>query len=706
MAITNMQVVTGYYDGLGTPAIETVVSGRLSAGWIPHGAPVLTDVYGQVAQSMVKSTDLLTTAYTVATGATPMAPDATWDAMGNPTWIESGRYLQAYTKGDQVSANIDLQAQVTGVLPITNGGTGVNAQELMWPALRPIGPTTLSEGPVGDNDAVTKKYMFDNVTTPAQAEAIADLKVSELWRRSLAEAGIELVTGSFEEGATVTTRTQAVLYKATNQAYLWKGTLPKTVPSNSTPASTGGESSTTWVSTGMSLLRAQLSSTTGVADYPDIQMSRWRDEGDVRGWGAKCDNVTNDATALQQALAAVKNVKVPAGRVMYIGTKVITPRDFTLIGNNSGLRGLPGITILELPQYNGVVTGTRIDGFTFSGIGCTGIGVETPSDATSGYYRYAPRLSVHNCHFQWELAYGVNANLIFADIFNSSFGYIGQSGASKTINSICSKASDLPGATNNPNFNKIRKCYFYGGSASTTHVEFYRGGQLTLEHCDFEQGGQSIKLDKCYNVDINTCWFESCTGTVGVISIDNCDTVVTIRNSKLYRCQGADGATISYDGTTVNRLEVYNCDFEQQGNYPLVNRALTGTASIKVPPQNCITWYNNRVVSAASGVAYTSSYNYMGRGSTKANVRFNMSAGTVTVANVPVTLSKQAVGSYLLTFSDNLGVTSANGIIAQCTAYNGYVRCVPTGVNTVLINAYDGSTHALTDVQDVTVNIQ
>jgi hypothetical protein len=167
MAITNLQVVTGYYDTLGTPSIESAVTAQLAAGWIPQGAPVLTDVYGQVAQSMVKSTNLSATAYTVATGATPMAPDATWDTLSNPTWIESGRYLQAYTKGDQVGAKVDLANQVDGVLPIANGGTGVNNRNNIWGAIKPTGATPLSTGPVDTLDAATKGYVDTAVSDVA-----------------------------------------------------------------------------------------------------------------------------------------------------------------------------------------------------------------------------------------------------------------------------------------------------------------------------------------------------------------------------------------------------------------------------------------------------------------------------------------------------------------------------------------------------------
>lgn len=69
----------------------------------------------------------------------------------------------------------------------------------------------------------------------------------ELWRRLLAEAGLSLVAGSFEEGATVNSETDAVWHIATGQCYTWAGTFPKTISENSTPDSTGGVSSNAWI---------------------------------------------------------------------------------------------------------------------------------------------------------------------------------------------------------------------------------------------------------------------------------------------------------------------------------------------------------------------------------------------------------------------------------------------------------------------------
>ena len=70
----------------------------------------------------------------------------------------------------------------------------------------------------------------------------------EALRRSYAEAGYNLVAGSFEAGGTVTSATDVLLYEATGIAYLWLGTLPKVVPAGSTPASTGGIDLGAWVS--------------------------------------------------------------------------------------------------------------------------------------------------------------------------------------------------------------------------------------------------------------------------------------------------------------------------------------------------------------------------------------------------------------------------------------------------------------------------
>lgn len=84
----------------------------------------------------------------------------------------------------------------------------------------------------------------------------------EQWRRLLAEAGLTLVSGSFEEGATANNKTDAVWYIAGGQCYTWDSTFPRDVPAKSTPATTGGIGVGAWKNTGDAALRADLANST------------------------------------------------------------------------------------------------------------------------------------------------------------------------------------------------------------------------------------------------------------------------------------------------------------------------------------------------------------------------------------------------------------------------------------------------------------
>ena len=57
----------------------------------------------------------------------------------------------------------------------------------------------------------------------------------EQWKRQMADAGLNLVAGSFEEGATVQNATDAVWHISGGQCYTFSGELPKTVTAGSVP---------------------------------------------------------------------------------------------------------------------------------------------------------------------------------------------------------------------------------------------------------------------------------------------------------------------------------------------------------------------------------------------------------------------------------------------------------------------------------------
>lgn len=100
-------------------------------------------------------------------------------------------------------------------------------------------------------------YSPGNVTVTL-LDSYQQQNTRELWRRSLAEAGLTLVDGSFEEGATANSKTDAVWYIAGGQCYTWDSTFPRDVPAKSAPATTGGVGVGAWLSVGDAALRQEL----------------------------------------------------------------------------------------------------------------------------------------------------------------------------------------------------------------------------------------------------------------------------------------------------------------------------------------------------------------------------------------------------------------------------------------------------------------
>ncbi|HCJ8320405.1 TPA: hypothetical protein NV660_003982 [Escherichia coli] len=142
----------------------------------------------------------------------------------------------------------------------------------------------------------------------------------EQWCRSLAEAGLTLVDGSFEEGATANSSTDAVWHIAGGQCYTWDGAFPKAVPADSTPTSTGGVGTGAWVSVGNASLRNELTSSKG------FTLIGGRDEvnDDIRAYVRDGDPIAPDYTqALKRAIASGR------GRV-YINVPVEIKEDLTI----------------------------------------------------------------------------------------------------------------------------------------------------------------------------------------------------------------------------------------------------------------------------------------------------------------------------------------------------------------------------------------
>ncbi|MFU0967055.1 tail fiber domain-containing protein [Kluyvera ascorbata] len=135
-----------------------------------------------------------------------------------------------------------------------------------------------------------------------------------------------------------------------NQLIRYDGELWKLTAATDIPFTTTGNDADSWmndsghfVAVGDAALRQQISAPDGAEKYPELQIARWRDEGDVRGWGAKGDGTTDDTAAFQSALAAGKyEVNVPSAwgpvvKSQYLITQtLVIPDGVTLRGSGVG----------------------------------------------------------------------------------------------------------------------------------------------------------------------------------------------------------------------------------------------------------------------------------------------------------------------------------------------------------------------------------
>lgn len=166
----------------------------------------------------------------------------------------------------------------------------------------------------------------------------------EQWRRSLAEAGLNLVSGSFEEGASANSSTDAVWHIAGGQCYWWGGAFPKTVPADSTPTSTGGVNPSAWVSVGDVSLRSDLASNNGsdlISYSGRILTEKLSDTVDIKDFGAVPGNAAACTAAIKAAIAYIKTQYRGVGTIYISNSKESnTPYLFneTIILDSQGLR--------------------------------------------------------------------------------------------------------------------------------------------------------------------------------------------------------------------------------------------------------------------------------------------------------------------------------------------------------------------------------
>lgn len=163
-------------------------------------------------------------------------------------------------------------------------------------------------------------------------------------------------------------------------------------------------------------LRGEISDPDGAEKYPDLQIARWRDEGDIRGWGVKMDGTTDNTANLNLCLSESRVVRIPApdaGPCIISGTLLVHD-DTEIYGPGDGIVAIkcaptmsPASHALATYNYaNGIATANKnihIEGLCIDGNGyARAPGTDKPGGC--GFVINAEDTTIKNCR-------GINAPL-------------------------------------------------------------------------------------------------------------------------------------------------------------------------------------------------------------------------------------------------------------------------------------------------------
>ena len=293
-------------------------------------------------------------------------------------------------------------------------------------------------------------YIFKNGKWVSQSRGASQLpwysnmeQARALWKRLAAEAGLNLVDGSFEEGAEITSSSDVVWWQAGSAIYSWHLNEAKTVPAGSTPETTGGIGAGAWVDRTDVTLRQELNSIDGAAKIKAssgetleaIAKSAVR----IQFFGGLDDGATDCAVAIANAKAAgvtqlvLRKSHSGTGTFYFAGLTATTFSGMTLYCDDNVTLDIPSYEI-----YSNLVPLTLIGNPTIYG-----------RDVARGYKSYGSDINCRDLLTQFGTDKSTSKKVNLTGLYTGLYTLTSDSASAATFGIQADYQLDMSGCTGN-----------------------------------------------------------------------------------------------------------------------------------------------------------------------------------------------------------------------------------------------------------------
>lgn len=410
----------------------------------------------------------------------------------------------------------------------------------------------------------------------------------------------------------------------------------------------------------------------------------------VKDFGAVGDGVTNDFAAITAAMVASKNLYFPNGTYT-IGNNTLNPQQgFCFFGQQRGgvqLTRTGAGAIITPPYFS---ENTTISNIYFTGAGNTGIG----QAATAGTFQgYLVNPKIYNCDFGYELAFGINTDLLYGTIDQCTFGYFGTGAppAAGASTMVALKSVVYPATTNFTNLNIVSNSIIRAGNNGTGAVQISSGVSWKFLKVDFSFGGLSLDLRDVQTVEFDTCWWEGNVYTGGPtarIDLGTANSNTVFRNC--YANVGSCRSFLQWTSGFTQTVTMHDGRFDLDSGCTVIFDG--NTSSTLLPGSGNIAFYKNIVNGGSASNKLVTTTQFMGAStSVRAwGIVNSTGAAILSATDVGMTAVRNSAGNLTLTFTHPNGSSSAN----VCVIASGQAGAIKTGAaaaNTVSLITVSGA---------------